>query len=80
MFRCPFVDQLVNFLSADISQTGCRWLSVWKATSTFSSNAMKCFPELSARVRDCNNVRMANRIRMISSSVRPGSFWWEDLT
>lgn len=44
---------------------------------TFSVNWMKWEPFLSARVRDCIRVRIANKSKKNSRSVRPGSFWCE---
>ena len=53
---------------------------MFRQSRAFSSYLIKCFPDESDRVRDCSNVRIAKRIRIISSTVLPGSFWWDDLT
>jgi hypothetical protein len=77
--RVVVVHQLVDFL-LDLEVIYQTILRLKRAKKTFSENWIKCFSVLSARVRDWRRVRTAKRMRMSSRSVRPGSFWWDDLT
>lgn len=73
--RGPFVDELVYFLLN--GQTRRYALS---GVLAFSENSMKCLPDASAFVLDCNRVLIAKMMRMTSRRVRPGSSRWEDFT